>query len=254
MNILFTICGRAGSKGIKNKNLKDFLGLPLPFYTVSIIDLFIKKNQQCRCDIVLNTDSDPLIDLFQSQLNLGVDVVKRIPELGEDNTPKVFVIRNSYEAMKAQFGRTYDMVVDLDITSPLRTLKDLESLIEKKYQSNADVVFSVTDSRRNPYFNMVMKTESGYERVIKSNYNARQEAPLIFDMNASMYAYSKAFMESDKNIFDGICDVIVMEDTAVLDIDCENDFELISVIAKHYYETKNEFNEIREHIHQILKK
>jgi CMP-N,N'-diacetyllegionaminic acid synthase len=92
------------------------------------------------------------------------------------------------------------MVIDLDITSPLRTLKNIEALVDKKLNSDADLVFSVTDSRRNPYFNMVMKTEKGYERVIKSYYNARQEAPEIFDMNASMYAYLLSFLQVERNI------------------------------------------------------
>ena len=43
MNILFTVCGRAGSKGLKNKNLSLFLGHPLLYYPLSLIDLFIKK-------------------------------------------------------------------------------------------------------------------------------------------------------------------------------------------------------------------
>ena len=144
------------------------------------------------------------------------------------------------------------MVVDLDITSPLRTLDDLESLIEKKMCSDADVVFSVTDSRRNPYFNMVMKTDRGYERVIKSNFNARQEAPEIFDMNASMYAYSPEFLKSGKGIFDGKCDVIKMIDTAVLDIDHENDFELMEVIAEHLFENNKNFEKIYNNLSSII--
>ena len=43
MKILFTICGRVGSKGIKNKNIKSFVGKQLPLYTLSAIDLFLKK-------------------------------------------------------------------------------------------------------------------------------------------------------------------------------------------------------------------
>jgi CMP-N,N'-diacetyllegionaminic acid synthase len=77
MKILFTICGRAGSKGIKNKNLKEFLGYPLAFYTVSAIDLFIKNNKQYECDIVLNTDSSDLIDLFKNELRIQIEVVER---------------------------------------------------------------------------------------------------------------------------------------------------------------------------------
>jgi CMP-N,N'-diacetyllegionaminic acid synthase len=251
MRILFTICGRAGSKGIKNKNLKEFLGYPLAFYTVSAIDLFIKNNKQYECDIVLNTDSSDLIDLFRNELRIQIEVVERKPELGEDNTPKVDVIQNSYTVLKERMKKDYDMVVDLDITSPLRTLNDLETLVEKKLNSDADVVFSVTDSRRNPYFNMVMKTENGYERVIKSNFNARQEAPEIFDMNASMYAYSPEFLESGKGIFEGRCDVIKMMDTAVLDIDHEIDYEFMTVIAEYLFKNNKLYRDIRENIFNI---
>ena len=43
MNVLFTICGRAGSKGFKNKNLKMFLGVPLVYYSIAAIALYIEK-------------------------------------------------------------------------------------------------------------------------------------------------------------------------------------------------------------------
>ena len=38
-------------------------------------------------------------------------------------------------------------------------------MIDKKINSDSDLIFSVTDSRRNPYFNMVKKTENGYDMV-----------------------------------------------------------------------------------------
>lgn len=253
MKILFTICGRAGSKGFKNKNLKDFLGYSLPFYTVSIIDLFIKNNSgKYDCDIVLNTDSNDLINLFNDGLKLPIHIIERQPELGQDNTPKVQVIQNSYLVIKGRLKKDYDLIIDLDITSPLRTLKDLESLVDKIIDTDTDVVFSVTDSRRNPYFNMVMKTDNGYERVIKSNFNARQEAPEIFDMNASMYAYSPKFLLSGKGIFEGKCDVIKMMDTAVLDIDHENDFELMQVIAEYLFAKSLKMKEIQINIKKII--
>lgn len=253
MKILFTICGRAGSKGIKNKNLKEFLGFPLPYYTVSILDLYINNNDKHECDIVLNTDSFELIKLFRENIKLPLEIIERKTELGKDNTPKVLVIKNSYEIISKIKKKDYDVVIDLDITSPLRTLDDLEALIEKKLNSDADVVFSVTYSRRNPYFNMVKKTENGYERVIKSSFNTRQEAPEIFDMNASMYAYSPSFLESGKGIFDGKCEVIKMMDTAVLDIDDENDFELMEVIAKHLFLNDQKLRTVQENILKLIK-
>ncbi len=252
MNILFTICGRAGSKGIKNKNLKDFLGFPLPFYTISVIDLFIKNNSDYSCDVVLNTDSLELIKLFEDGLNYPIEIIERDKTLGLDDTPKIKVIENSYILIKTRLNKDYDMVIDLDITSPLRTLDDVESLVEKKKNNNADVIFSVTTARRNPYFNMVMKTKEGYKRVIKSNYNTRQQAPEIFDMNASMYAYTPDFLISGKGIFEGKMDIIKMVDTAVLDIDYENDFILMEVIARHLFAENESFNTVRNNINMIL--
>jgi len=254
VNILFTICGRAGSKGIKNKNLRDFLGYPLPFYTVAAIDLYRKQNPENYCDIVLNTDSLELIQLLKERLNFEVDMVVRDSALGLDNTPKIAVIMNCLVAMQQRKSMQYDMVVDLDITSPLRTVADVNALIEKKKNSDADVVFSVTNARRNPYFNMVKKTETGYERVIKSNFNARQEAPEIFDMNASLYAFSPAFLKAGKGIFEGKCDTIVMMDTAVLDLDHENDLELMQVIATYLFDKHSGFREVRDNVGEISKR
>ena len=55
MKILFTICGRAGSKGIHNKNIKTFCEFPLPLYSLSALDLYLTKHPECDADIALNT-------------------------------------------------------------------------------------------------------------------------------------------------------------------------------------------------------
>ena len=57
MNILFTICGRAGSKGFKNKNLKKLNGIPLVYYTLSVIRLYMDKHMENQVTVALNTDS-----------------------------------------------------------------------------------------------------------------------------------------------------------------------------------------------------
>jgi CMP-N,N'-diacetyllegionaminic acid synthase len=254
MSILFTICGRAGSKGVKDKNLRSFLGFPLPFYTVSIIDLYMINNPGLSIDVVLSTDSEELIELFTKKLQTKVEIIRRKACLALDNTPKIPVIRDCLETMECRRQMDYSMVVDLDITSPLRKLIDLQNLIAKKNNSNADVVFSVTDSRRNPYFNMVKKSVNSYERVIQSSFNTRQEAPEIFDMNASMYAYCPRFLKSGKGIFDGKCDVIKMMDTGVLDIDSEQDFELMQVVGEYLFNKYVDFREVRDNIGDIIRK
>ncbi len=245
MNILFTICGRAGSKGIRNKNIREFLDYPLPYYTLSAIDLYLKRNSEIESDIVLNTDSIELIKLFEDNPMRPVAVIEREASLGQDNTPKVAVIKNCLEEMEKRTKKQYDMVVDLDITSPLRRLCDIENIVKEKSGSSCEIIFSVTDSRRNPYFNMVKRNGDVFERVINSTFNSRQEAPEIYDMNASIYAYSPSFLFSGRNIFEGTCGIVRMYDTGVLDLDHENDFELMQVIAQYLFERDKDFGEIR---------
>ena len=247
MNLLFTICGRAGSKGIKNKNIKNFLDKPLALYSLSVIDLYL-KNSNYQADIVLNTDSEDLMDIFENNSLRLVDVVKRTPELSGDNVAKIDVIKNCLVEMENRNNKKYDYIIDLDITSPLRTVNDLKTMIDKKIASDYDLIFSVTDSRRNPYFNMVKKTENGFERVISSNFNTRQEAPEIFDMNASIYVYSREFLHKNIGLFDGKCDAYKMFDTGVLDLDHEGDMVLMEVIAKYLFGNNDEFKEIYENI------
>lgn len=247
MAILFTVCGRAGSKGFKSKNLKDFLGVPLVYYTLAVIHLWQQISEE-KADIVLNTDSRDLCEIVAAQRLLPVQIIHRCAALGGDTVPKVSVIRDCLEQMEARTGMEYEMVVDLDITSPLRTVADVSAAIKKKRaRVDTDVVYSVSESRRNPYFNMVCERDGFFTKAIPSNYTARQQAPVFYDMNASIYAYSPhALREKEPSVFfNNRCDAIIMQDTAVLDIDSEEDYNLMQVIAAYLFEQNCAFGEIR---------
>lgn len=234
MRILFTVCGRAGSKGVQNKNIRLFLGRALPLYTIGVIEEYIRGCNSNDCDVVVSTDSEELIDIVNhSVLGKQIEVIRRDKELAGDNIGKIDVIRDCRKQMELKKDCNYDIVVDLDITSPIRTVTDVKNLIDKYEETQADVVFSVVPARRNPYFNQVIRTEHGVKKVIESEYTTRQQAPEIFDMNASMYAYNPKHLDSGKQLLDGYCEIIEMKDTGILDIDHEGDFELMEVIARH---------------------
>ena len=248
MKILFTICGRAGSKGIKNKNIRNFLDNPLPLYTISAIDLCLKQMPDVDYEIAVNTDSEELKEICEKNELRKITCLKRKEELAGDKVGKVAVIEDTLRRLEENGGR-FVMVIDLDLTSPLRKKNDLLNVIHEKSNHDFDVVFTCTDSRRNPYFNMVKKNKDGFfELVISSDYTARQQAPELFDMNASIYAYSPSFLKEKKTIFEGKCGMVKMQDTGILDLDHENDFTLMEVIAKWLYENNKEYNAIYENI------
>ena len=254
MNILFTLCGRAGSKGVKGKNARDFLTVPLVWYSMAGIALYKEQYGQNNCiDVVLNTDSEDLIQLVKPIKDIDVVILRREESLGGDKVPKVAVILDCLTRSEAFFKKQYDMVVDLDITSPLRTVRDIKNAIDKKkIRSEVDVVYSVTPSRRNPYFNMVKEENGLFCKAIPSNFTTRQEAPQFYDMNASIYAYSPFALKNKEQatFFNSNCDGVVMADTGVLDIDSEEDYELMQVIAKYLFSKNEAFVEVFDRVNK----
>jgi CMP-N,N'-diacetyllegionaminic acid synthase len=247
--ILITICGRAGSKGFANKNLKTFCGKPLVYYTLSAAQLFIRSRPDYQVDIALNTDSDLLADLVLEKYP-EVEYLPRSQELGEDTVPKMAVFQDTLARMEEKKDR-YDYVMDLDITSPLRTVEDITSALEQKInRPDLDLIFSVAPARRNPYFNMVRDCGDHVEKVIESPFTARQQAPEIYDLNASIYIFERDFLANNHTgiLWDGKIGAFRMMNTGVLDIDSEEDFRLMEIIAGHLYRNYPLFAQVRENI------
>ena len=242
MNVLITICGRAGSKGVGNKNFRLFLGKPMIYYTIKAAKLFKEKNRNIEeIDICLNSDTE-LAKKIALEENLFF--MERPNELASDTASKVDAIRDVLLKMEKNQNKKYDYIIDLDITSPLRKVKDIENIFNKEIETQSDVVFSVVSSRRNPYFNMVEKVED--DKIVfskPSSYVRRQDAPEVYDMNASIYCYKRdTLADCKKDPFVEKIDIIVMKDTYVLDIDHEEDFNIMECLVKNYY--KDEFKEI----------
>ena len=235
--LLITICGRAGSKGFKNKNLKNFCGKPLVYYSLSAAELFIKNHPELEVDVALNTDSEDLAKLVAAEYP-EVIYLPRGAELGGDRVPKVEVYKDSFARMEARTGKPYDAMIDLDITSPLRTEQDIENAFAKAQErEDLQIIFSVCEARRNPWF-------------IESQFTGRQQAPEVYDVNASIYVIRRAFLvdNPDPILWHSKFGVSVMMDTGIIDIDSEHDYLLMEAIAKHLYAHYPEFNAVRENI------
>ncbi|MBM7622976.1 cytidylyltransferase domain-containing protein [Sporohalobacter salinus] len=247
MKVLITICGRDGSKGVKNKNFREFLGYPLIDYTIAAAKLFKERNDDLEVDICVNSDSEKLLHIGTKFSE--VDAIKRPVELAQDSSPKLPVIKHSTKEMESKYGLNYDYVIDLDITSPLRKVEDIENALQKaKDKKEVDVVYSVVEARRNPYFNMVERKEGKIKQIKETDYVRRQDAPEVYDMNASIYCYRRDSLLNELKVspFDGKNDIMVMQDTAVLDIDSEEDFELLEILGNYFF--KEDFKEIKRKV------
>lgn len=233
MNILVTICARGGSKGIPGKNIKMLNGRPLISYTIEVAKKFCESCENCT--IALSTDSE---DIIRVATECGLESEYRRPDyLANDTCGKVDAIKDIVTYSEKMNECVYDYILDLDCTSPLRTLDDLTEaldIIEK--DRNAINIFSVSEPGRNPYFNQVEEKGNGYFGLVKELSGAvlsRQSAPKVYDLNASFYFYRREFFDlgykgavTDRSL------VYVMKHLC-FDLDHPVDFEFLSFLLEN---------------------
>lgn len=232
MNILITICARGGSKGIPGKNIKMLNGKPLIGYTIDIAKRFQDKHG--NVEIALSTDSDEIMQVAE-QCGLHSDY-KRPASLGGDTVGKIDAIKDIVLYTENAKGIKYNYVLDMDVTSPLRSMEDLEEAFEMmNADPNAVNLFSVSEAGRSPYFNQVEQKENGYFNKVKDagTVLTRQSAPKVYDLNASFYIYRREFFDlgykgaiTDRSL------IYLMKHTC-FDLDHPIDFEIITFLLEN---------------------
>jgi CMP-N-acetylneuraminic acid synthetase len=193
-NLIITICARGGSKGIPNKNMRSINEYPLIAYTINIAFRFSKLHSGF---VALATDNEE-IKAIAARFGLTTEYI-RPPELSTDTAGKIDTIRDLVLFEEKRQNIRFDYILDLDVTSPLRTVKDLnDAYTFFREDPDALNIFSVSKPHRNPYFNIVEKGENGYYRLVKTPevpVKSRQTAPRVYDLNASFYFYRREFFD-----------------------------------------------------------
>jgi CMP-N,N'-diacetyllegionaminic acid synthase len=228
MRILITICARGGSKGIPGKNIKLLNGLHLIAYTIQVANRFAEL---FNADIVLSTD-DNEIKKVAALYSVSSDYIR--PEyLATDAAGKIDVIKDVLIYQEKKNSLKYDYILDLDVTSPLRTLDDLLNAFNLIQRDEcAQNLFSVNPAARNPYFNMVEKKENGYYQLVMKlgNVLTRQSAPKVYDLNASFYFFRSAFFTSEsKTVFTDTSLIYIMPHIC-FDLDHVIDFDFLEYL------------------------
>jgi CMP-N,N'-diacetyllegionaminic acid synthase len=216
---------RRGSKGLSNKNLRVLHGKPLMAHT-------IEQAQESELfeHIVVSTDSKKIAEMAKS---LGAEAwFLRPSKLSKDNAPKIPAIRHAFLESESYFGCKFDVVVDLDVTSPLRRVADITNAYNQLINENADILITGSSARKNPYFNMVEIIEGQVQLVKKLDdpVGCRQDAPKVYDMNASVYIWKRDVILSKDSLFTKKTALYIMPDENSVDIDTNLDWQIVEYL------------------------
>lgn len=231
MNLLITICARGGSKGVPGKNIKNIGGKPLIAYSIKRAFEFAELH---NADVALSTDSE---EIKSAAREFGLHTDYDRPEtLATDTVGKVDVLKDVLEYQEETKVKKYDFVLDLDVTSPLRTLQDLTEAFELlQADGDANNLFSVSLARKSPYFSQVEDSGDGYMRMVKSvgDITARQQAPIVYDANASFYFYRRFFFEKGFQISVTPKTLTYVVPHICFDLDDADEFEYMSYLLEN---------------------
>lgn len=178
---LIIIPARGGSKGIPRKNIKPLDGKPLIAYSIEVA----KAVAPDPANILLSTDDEEIAATARS---LGIEVPYMRPaELAGDTTGTREVLLDAMDWADRR-GISYDCVLLLQPTSPLRTAADAEAGL-RLYSPDIDMVVSVMPSAANPYYDCFETDADGLLHISKGpgTYTRRQDAPKAWQYNGAIY-------------------------------------------------------------------
>jgi CMP-N,N'-diacetyllegionaminic acid synthase len=228
MKRLCSICVRAGSKGVRSKNVRNIAGKPLLAHS-----LYQARATGLFDAIAVSSDSEQILSLARSY---GATCLVRRPDaLASDRAPKLPAIRHCLEEAERQLGTEFDVLVDLDATSPLRLPEDIAAVLEMLEREPGANIITGAPARRSPYFNLVERAPDGTVALAKpppAPIACRQDAPECFDMNASIYAWWTADFRTAPAVFTPRTRLYVMPEERSLDIDSELDFRLVEFLLE----------------------
>jgi N-acylneuraminate cytidylyltransferase len=227
MRTIAFIFARGGSKGVPRKNIRLLDGKPLIAHSISA-GLATPGVET----VVVSTDDAEIAEVARAY---GAEVpFVRPAELAQDKSPEWLAWRHAITWFEAERG-VFDCFVSLPATSPFRSVEDITACIKRiGNDSQTDVVITVTEANRSPYFNMVrLNHQQHAEIVIPSNTSIkrRQDSPPVFDITTVAYAARPKFILAEEGIFSGRVGVVHVPIERAADIDTEFDFRLAEAIA-----------------------
>lgn len=218
--ILAIIPARGGSKRLPRKNILPLNGKPLIHYSIEAA-----LNCPYIDATLVTSDDDEVLEIAKAA---GADIIKRPDELATDAASSFVAIKHAIEN-----GPTFDYIVLLQPTSPLRTSQHIGQAIKLLAQKHADAIVSVCETEHSPLWSNVLPESLRMDGFIADEIlNTRsQELPKHYRLNGAIYicdvkqllAQETFFIKT--NIF-----AYIMGVAASVDIDTKIDFEYVEFL------------------------
>ena len=145
------------------------------------------------------------------------------------------VIRDALKRSEKYYKKKFDVVIDLDVSSPLRKDVDIKKALNKFSKEGSNNLITGCAARKNPYFNMIeLKNRTvSLSKNIGKKILSRQQCPKVFDMNASIYIWKRSYLLKTDNLFSKKTSFYEMPFNRSVDIDDQDDLRIVKLFLKN---------------------
>lgn len=213
---------RAGSKGIPGKNLYR-LGKD------TLLERSIKLAKACNYvdRILVSTDSPEMYEIAK-RYNAAPSAL-RPAELATDTAKTVDVVLDLMETAPVAEG----YILLLQVTSPLRTLADLNALCKQFDKDDADAIVSLVEFDA-PHPDKIQKIEGGLvaSYLGKESMVARQQLPKVYALNGAFYLTHRNTLMEKRSFMPPCTLPFVMPKDRSLNLDGPTDLFLLECLIE----------------------
>jgi len=232
MTSIAFIFARGGSKGLPGKNIRPFAGKPLIAWSIEHA-YAVERIQR----VIVSTDSEEIAAVAR---DFGADVpFMRPAELAQDESPEWLAWRHAVNYLYELTGESPQVMLSVPTTAPLRISLDIEKCLDEYEKGDADMVITITDSHRNPYFNMVKSNADGTVGLVSPSLSAstrRQDVPVVYDVATVCYVVNTDFLMTHNSTFEGRVKAVRVPTERAIDIDTLLDFQIAEFLMNRRLE------------------
>lgn len=226
MKRIAIIPARSGSKGLRDKNIKELNGKPLIVYS---IESAIESGKFDK--VFVSTDSREYADIAQKY---GADAsFLRSKKNSGDTAGSWDAVREVIDILKTK-GEEYDEVMLLQATSPLRTAEDIINAINLLHERKARSVVSLTECDHSPIWCNTLPKDGNMDNFDRAEYKdlPRQSLPTYYRYNGAIYLVTNDELYNTDRMFERGCYAYIMPQNRSIDIDTALDFLIAETIMK----------------------
>jgi CMP-N,N'-diacetyllegionaminic acid synthase len=227
-SVIAIIPARAGSKGLPGKNVRLLCGKPLVAWSIDSA-----RGSRYVDEVLVSTDGD---DIARIAAQFGAAVPFRRPdELATDSATTLSAVQHALEHYR-RLGRSFDVVVLLEPTSPLREESDIDRMLERLSNGwdSFDAVISVGEIHEHP---SIMKRLRGAELepycAELARTTRRQDNPAAYFPYGVAYIVKAATLLEESTFYPRRCTYHLLQRYQGYEIDDLHDFLCVEAVMKH---------------------